>query len=73
MDKLSMFWVAWSLACVCWVWMIVSDVRTGCIGWTFLKVERLRRPARFWAFFTLQNGLVLLALIYLAGLMKGIR
>jgi hypothetical protein len=72
-DTLSSFWVWWSLACICWVWMLVSNIRSGGLGWTFLRVERATQPTKFWAFFAIQNGLVLVMFIYLAGLIDGVR
>lgn len=68
-----MFWVWWSLACVGWVWMVVSDIRSGWLGWTFLRVERASQPTKFWAFFSVQNAAVLAMLAYLADLMGGVR
>jgi hypothetical protein len=53
--------------------MVVSDIRSGWLGWTFLKVERAQQPTKFWVFFAVQNGLALVALIYLAGLIAHVR
>lgn len=66
MDKLSASWVWWSLACLGWAWMVVSDIRSGSLGWSFLSVKRATQPTKFWAFFTVQNGLALAILVYLA-------
>jgi len=46
--------------------MVISDLRAGWLGWSFLRVERDKDPKKFWAFFVAQNVAVLALLTFLA-------
>jgi hypothetical protein len=57
-------WIA--LAAAAWTWLIVSDIRTGELGWSFADLRRAERPKAFWIVFTAQHLIILLLLVLLA-------
>ncbi len=57
----------WSLIfAFAWVWMIVSDWRSGQLGWSFARLRRSDRPKLFWFVFAAQHCLMLLCFVTLA-------
>ena len=51
------------LAALGWVWLIVGDLRTGHLGWSFARLDRAKQPRAFWTAFAAQHAVIAMCLL----------